>query len=54
MRREMGNELKEARGDVQEAIDMGEFASELADRRRFTWREPVGAAGQKAQIDMPE
>src|SRR5437660_4409610 len=58
MTREMGKVLKEARGDVQEAIDMGQFAAgigrrpfgetvpfELPDKVAFTFREPVGVAG---------
>ena len=58
MTREMGKVLKEAGGDVQEAIDMGEFIagmgrrpfgeavpSELRDKISFTWREPIGVVG---------
>jgi aldehyde dehydrogenase (NAD+) len=55
MTQEMGKVLKEARGDVQEAIDMGKYAaafgrlprgetvpSELRDKFCMTVREPLG------------
>src|SRR5918911_971207 len=58
MTREMGKVLKETRGDVQEAIDMGEYVagigrrpfgevvpSELRDKICFTYREPIGIVG---------
>ena len=66
MTREMGKVLKEARGDVQEAIDMGEFVagmgrrpfgeaipSELPDKISFTWREPVGVVGLITPWNFP-
>ena len=66
MTREMGKVLKEARGDVQEAIDMGEFAAgigrrpfgetvpcELPDKIAFTFREPVGVAGLITPWNFP-
>jgi alpha-ketoglutaric semialdehyde dehydrogenase len=66
MTREMGKVLEEARGDVQEAIDMAEFAaglgrrpngetipSELPDKFCFTWREPVGVVGLITPWNFP-
>ena len=66
MTREMGKVLKEARGDVQEAIDMGFFAAgigrrpfgetvpcELPDKIAFTFREPVGVAGLITPWNFP-
>ncbi|MGH7912641.1 MAG: aldehyde dehydrogenase family protein [Candidatus Dormibacteraceae bacterium] len=66
MTREMGKVLEEARGDVQEAIDMAEFAaglgrrpngetipSELPDKFCFTWREPVGVIGLVTPWNFP-
>ena len=58
MTREMGKVLTEARGDVQEAIDMGKFIagagrrafgetvpSELRDKWAMTMRQPFGVVG---------
>ena len=58
MTQEMGKVLKEARGDVQEAIDMGKYAagfgrrpigdmipSELKNKWAMTRREPLGVIG---------
>jgi acyl-CoA reductase-like NAD-dependent aldehyde dehydrogenase len=58
MTREMGKVLTEARGDVQEAIDMGRFISgegrrafgetvpsELRDKWAMTMRQPLGVVG---------
>jgi aldehyde dehydrogenase (NAD+) len=58
MTREMGKVLTEARGDVQEAIDMGRFIagegrraygetvpSELRDKWAMTMRQPFGVVG---------
>ncbi|HYA01465.1 MAG TPA: aldehyde dehydrogenase family protein [Candidatus Binatia bacterium] len=58
MTREMGKVLTEARGDVQEAIDMGRFMagagrrafgetipSELRDKWNMTLRQPLGVVG---------
>jgi alpha-ketoglutaric semialdehyde dehydrogenase len=58
MTREMGKVLVEARGDVQEAIDMGKFIagegrrafgetvpSELPDKWAMTMRQPLGVVG---------
>jgi len=58
MTREMGKVLTEARGDVQEAIDMGRFMagagrrafgetvpSELRDKWAMTMRQPLGVVG---------
>jgi alpha-ketoglutaric semialdehyde dehydrogenase len=58
MTREMGKVLTEARGDVQEAIDMGKFIagegrraygetvpSELRDKWAMTMRQPFGVIG---------
>jgi aldehyde dehydrogenase (NAD+) len=58
MTREMGKVLTEARGDVQEAIDMGTFIagegrrafgetvpSELRDKWAMTMRQPFGVVG---------
>ncbi|MGA8667535.1 MAG: aldehyde dehydrogenase family protein, partial [Candidatus Dormiibacterota bacterium] len=58
MTREMGKVLTEARGDVQEAIDMGKFIagqgrrafgetvpSELRDKWAMTVRQPFGVVG---------
>ncbi|MGH7776742.1 MAG: aldehyde dehydrogenase family protein, partial [Candidatus Dormibacterales bacterium] len=66
MTREMGKVLKEARGDVQEAIDMGEYVagmgrrpfgeaipSELPDKTCFTWREPIGIVGLITPWNFP-
>jgi acyl-CoA reductase-like NAD-dependent aldehyde dehydrogenase len=66
MTREMGKVLEEARGDVQEAIDMAFFAaglgrrpfgetipSELPDKICFTWREPLGVAGVITPWNFP-
>jgi acyl-CoA reductase-like NAD-dependent aldehyde dehydrogenase len=66
MTREMGKVLEEARGDVQEAIDMAFFAaglgrrpfgetipSELPDKVCFTWREPVGVVGVITPWNFP-
>ncbi|MBJ7599797.1 MAG: aldehyde dehydrogenase [Candidatus Nephthysia bennettiae] len=63
---EMGKVLEEARGDVQEAIDMAFFAaglgrrafgetipSELPDKACFTWREPVGVVGVITPWNFP-
>jgi aldehyde dehydrogenase (NAD+) len=66
MTREMGKVLKETRGDVQEAIDMGEYVagmgrrpfgetvpSELRDKICFTWREPIGVVGLITPWNFP-
>jgi acyl-CoA reductase-like NAD-dependent aldehyde dehydrogenase len=66
MTQEMGKVLEEARGDVQEAIDMAFFAaglgrrpfgeaipSELPDKFCFTWREPVGVVGVITPWNFP-
>ncbi len=66
MTREMGKVLKEAQGDVQEAIDMGEFVagfgrrpfgealpSELPDKMGMTWREPIGIVGLITPWNFP-
>jgi aldehyde dehydrogenase (NAD+) len=66
MTQEMGKVLEEARGDVQEAIDMAFFASgfgrrpfgetipsELPDKVCFTWREPVGVVGVITPWNFP-
>jgi aldehyde dehydrogenase (NAD+) len=66
MTKEMGKVLEEARGDVQEAIDMAFFAaglgrrpfgetipSELPDKFCFTWREPVGVVGVITPWNFP-
>lgn len=66
MTREMGKVLKEARGDVQEAIDMTEYVSglgrhpfgetvpsELRDKICFTWREPIGIVGLITPWNFP-
>ncbi len=58
MTREMGKVLVEARGDVQEAVDMGKFIagegrrafgetvpSELRDKWAMTMRQPLGVVG---------
>jgi acyl-CoA reductase-like NAD-dependent aldehyde dehydrogenase len=58
MTREMGKVLTEARGDVQEAVDMGKFIagegrrafgetvpSELRDKWAMTMRQPFGVVG---------
>ena len=58
MTREMGKVIEEARGDVQEAIDMGKFIagegrrafgetvpSELRDKWAMTMRQPFGVVG---------
>ena len=66
MTREIGKVLKEARGAVQEAIDMGEYVagmgrrpfgeaipSELPDKTCFTWREPIGIVGLITPWNFP-
>jgi alpha-ketoglutaric semialdehyde dehydrogenase len=66
MTREMGKVLVEARGDVQEAIDMADYMagegrrpigetvpSELTDKACFTWREPVGVVGLITPWNFP-
>ncbi|HLQ62999.1 MAG TPA: aldehyde dehydrogenase family protein [Candidatus Acidoferrales bacterium] len=66
MTREMGKVLKEARGDVQEGIDMAEYVagmgrrpfgeavpSELPDKICFTWREPIGVVGLITPWNFP-
>jgi acyl-CoA reductase-like NAD-dependent aldehyde dehydrogenase len=66
MTREMGKVLLEARGDVQEAIDMAEFMagegrrpfgetvpSELPDKICMTWREPLGVVGLITPWNFP-
>jgi aldehyde dehydrogenase (NAD+) len=66
MTREMGKVLVEARGDVQEAIDMADYMagegrrpigetvpSELTDKVCFTWREPVGVVGLITPWNFP-
>jgi acyl-CoA reductase-like NAD-dependent aldehyde dehydrogenase len=66
MTREMGKVLKETRGDVQEGIDMAEYASgmgrrpfgetvpsELRDKICFTWREPIGVVGLITPWNFP-
>ena len=66
MTREMGKVLLEARGDVQEAIDMADYMagearrpvgetvpSELTDKVCFTWREPVGVVGLITPWNFP-
>ncbi len=58
MTREMGKVITEARGDVQEAIDMGKYIagegrrafgetvpSELRDKWAMTMRQPIGVVG---------
>jgi alpha-ketoglutaric semialdehyde dehydrogenase len=66
MTREMGKVLEEARGDVQEAIDMAMFAgglgrrpfgetipSELPDKVCLTWREPLGVVALITAWNFP-
>jgi aldehyde dehydrogenase (NAD+) len=66
MTREMGKVLLEARGDVQEAIDMADYMagegrrpfgetvpSELTDKVCFTWREPIGVVGLITPWNFP-
>jgi len=66
MTREMGKVLVEARGDVQEAIDMADYIagearrpvgqtvpSELTDKVCFTFREPVGVIGLITPWNFP-
>jgi aldehyde dehydrogenase (NAD+) len=64
--REMGKVREEARGDVQEAIDMAYLAagegrrlfghttpSELPNKVAMTWREPVGVCGLVTPWNFP-
>lgn len=64
--REMGKALNEARGDVQEAIDIAEYMagegrrllghttpSELPDKTCFTLRQPVGVFGLITPWNFP-
>jgi aldehyde dehydrogenase (NAD+) len=66
MTREMGKVLEEARGDVQEAVDMADYMagegrrpigetvpSELTDKICFAWREPVGVVGLVTPWNFP-
>jgi aldehyde dehydrogenase (NAD+) len=66
MTREMGKVLTEARGDVQEAIDMGKFIagegrraygetvpSELRDKWAMTMRQPLGVVGIVTPWNFP-
>ena len=66
MTREMGKVLTEARGDVQEAIDMGKFIagqgrrafgetvpSELRDKWAMTMRQPFGVVGCVTPWNFP-
>jgi len=66
MTREMGKVLVEARGDVQEAVDMADYMagegrrpsgetvpSELTDKVCFTWREPIGVVGLITPWNFP-
>jgi acyl-CoA reductase-like NAD-dependent aldehyde dehydrogenase len=66
MTREMGKVLTEARGDVQEGIDMAKFMaghgrqpvgevvpSELRDKRCFTERVPIGVVGCISPWNFP-
>ena len=66
MTREMGKVLTEARGDVQEAIDMGKFIagegrrafgetvpSELRNKWAMTMREPLGVVGCVTPWNFP-
>jgi alpha-ketoglutaric semialdehyde dehydrogenase len=66
MTREMGKVLLEARGDVQEAVDMADYMagearrpfgetvpSELTDKVCFTWREPIGVVGLITPWNFP-
>jgi alpha-ketoglutaric semialdehyde dehydrogenase len=66
MTREMGKVLLEARGDVQEAIDMADYMagegrrpvgetvpSELTDKVCFSWREPIGVVGLITPWNFP-
>jgi aldehyde dehydrogenase (NAD+) len=66
MTREMGKVLTEARGDVQEAIDMGKFIagegrrafgetvpSELRDKWAMTMRQPLGVVGCISPWNFP-
>ena len=67
MTREMGKVLTEARGDVQEAIDMGKFIagegrrafgetvpSELRDKWAMTMRQPFGVVGLHHALELPD
>jgi len=66
MTREMGKNLKETRGDVQEAIDTGFYAfgegrrlfswntpSELPEKFALTFRKPVGVVGAITPWNFP-
>jgi aldehyde dehydrogenase (NAD+) len=66
MTREMGKVLTEARGDVQEAIDMGKYIagegrrafgetvpSELRDKWAMTMRQPLGVVGVITPWNFP-
>src|SRR5207245_7878698 len=66
MTREMGKVLVEARGDVQEAVDMGKFIagegrrafgetvpSELRDKWAMTMRQPLGVVGVITPWNFP-
>jgi aldehyde dehydrogenase (NAD+) len=66
MTQEMGKVLKEARGDVQEAIDMGKYAagfgrravgevvpSELRNKWAMTRRDPLGVIGVITPWNFP-
>src|SRR5207245_9938417 len=66
MTREMGKVLVEARGDVQEAVDMGKFIagegrrafgetvpSELRDKWAMTMRQPLGVVGVVTPWNFP-
>ncbi|WP_018465841.1 aldehyde dehydrogenase family protein [Calidithermus timidus] len=66
MVREIGKTLKEARGDVQEAIDTAVFfasegrrlygqtvPSEMANKELFTFRRPLGVAGMITAGNFP-
>ncbi|HZS15870.1 MAG TPA: aldehyde dehydrogenase family protein [Candidatus Dormibacteraeota bacterium] len=66
MTREMGKVLVEARGDVQEAVDMGKFIagegrrafgetvpSELRDKWAMTMRQPLGVVGIVTPWNFP-
>ncbi|MCC6572667.1 MAG: aldehyde dehydrogenase family protein [Planctomycetes bacterium] len=66
MTREMGKPIAEARGDVQEAIDMGyyiasegrrawglQIPSELPNKRMYTMRQPLGVCGLITPWNFP-
>ncbi len=66
MTREMGKPVAEARGDVQEAIDMGyyiasegrrawglQIPSELPNKRMYTMRQPLGVCGLITPWNFP-